>query len=217
MLDTFRINHAELGRGFFGQAWGLLKGTLKLDGDEETLAGYESYRELAPDTLGRTLVAYYDDNRFPLPGSVGAAFSNTLTTHDRHHVLSGYDTTPLGEVCVLAFDGAISRRNFGGALIGAVAQFQIGFVFDPTVRAWRHQFDPEAVYRAVERGHACRVNYLDEYVALDSLREHPIEEVREHFGIPAEGAMVRGRTTGGAARWGPSTSAGAQTSSIRVS
>ncbi len=27
---------------------------------------------------------------------------------------------------------------------------------------------------------------------LDSLMEHPIAEIREHFGIPAEGALVSG-------------------------
>ena len=166
LLDTFRTNHSELGSGLAGQTWGLLKGTLKLDGDKETLARYESYRELPANTLGRTLVAYYDDNEFPLPGSVGAPFSNTLTTHDRHHVLSGYDTTPLGEICVFAYDSQISRSNFGGAIVGAVAQFQVGYVFDPSVRTWKHQFDPEIVYRAMERGHACKVNYLDEYVGV---------------------------------------------------
>jgi hypothetical protein len=192
LLDAFRINHSELGNGLVGQSWGLVKGVLKLDGNKDVLARYESYRELDSHTLGHTLATYYDDNHFPLPGSVGAAFSNTLTTHDRHHVLSGYDTTPLGEVCVLAFDSAISRSNFGGAFIGAVAQFQVGYIFDPSVRAWQHQFNPAIVYRAIERGHACKVNYLDEYVDLDSLMEYPIDEVREHFGIPAEGAMVRG-------------------------
>jgi len=78
----------------------------------------------------------------------------------------------LGEICVLAFDSAISRSNFGGAFIGAVAQFQVGYIFDPPVRAWQHQFNPKMVYRALERGQACKVNYLDEYVDLDALFGH---------------------------------------------
>jgi len=191
-LDSFRTNKPELGQGVAALSWGFLKSSLHLDGDPKELARYESYRDLPAGTFGRTLVAYYDDNRFPLPGTVGTPFSNNLTAHDRHHVLAGYDTTPLGELCVFSFDGALSKADYSGAMIGVVAQFQLGYVYDPTVRAWRHQFDPDMVYRAAERGHACQVNYLDESVDLDALMEKPLREVREEFGIPHEGALVRG-------------------------
>jgi len=191
-LDSFRTNKPELGQGVAALSWGFLKSSLHLDGDKKELARYESLRELPAYTFGRTLVAYYEDNLFPLPGSVGSPFSNNLTAHDRHHVLAGYDTTPLGELCVFSFDGALSRANYSGAMIGVVAQFQLGYAYDPTVRAWRHQFDPDMVYRAAERGHACKVNYLDESIDLDTLMTKPLNEVREHFGIPLEGALVRG-------------------------
>ena len=191
-LDSFRTNKPELGQGLAALSWGFLKSSLHLDGDKQELARYEGYREWPADTFGRTLVAYYEDNLFPLPGSVGSPFSNNLTSHDRHHVLAGYDTTPLGELCVFSFDGALSRSDYSGVMIGVVAQFQLGYAYDPTVRAWRHQFDPEMIYRAAERGHACRVNYLDDSVDLDTLMDKPLQEVREHFGIPLEGALVRG-------------------------
>ena len=190
-LDSLRANQPEVGKGLLALSWGFLKSAVHLDGDAKTLAQYEAYRGLAPGSFGRTLVAYYEDNLFPLPGSTGSPFSNNLTAHDRHHVLAGYDTTPLGELCVFAFDGALSKRDYSGAMVGVVAQFQLGYVFDPTVRAWRHQFDPDRIYRAAERGHACEVNYLDEEVDLDALMAEPLDEVRRQFGIPLEGALVR--------------------------
>ena len=191
-LDSFRSNKPELGQGVASLSWGFLKSSLHLDGNKKLLADYESYRELPAETLGRTMVAYYDDNLFPLPGNAGAPFSNNLTSHDRHHVLAGYDTTPLGELCVFAFDGALSSRDYSGAMVGIVAQFQLGYAYDPTVRAWRDQFDPDMVYRAAERGYSCKVNYLDQPVDFDALMKRPLAEVRESFGIPPEGALVNG-------------------------
>ena len=125
---------------------------------------------------------------------MGAAFSNNLSLHDVHHILAGYDTSPLGELCVYAFDGALSRRDYSSALVGSVAQFQLGYARYRDTPSWRNQFDPESIYRAAERGHACTVNYVDEPIDFDSLKEKPLAEVREHLGVDPEGALVRAAT-----------------------
>ena len=177
----------------------LWKGILKLgesvihvDGDKKTLARYEGYRDIAPDTLGGTLIAYYRDNDFPLPGTPGAFFSNSLWVHDVHHVLAGYPTTPLGETCIFAFDGAMMKMDMGKALIGYIAQFQVGLQFDKGLRTWKNQFKPEVVMRAFERGGGCSVDYLKMDFDFGDLFLRPLAEVREEFGIDPEGALING-------------------------
>ena len=68
---------------------------------------------------------------------------------------------------------------------------QIGLVFDPSVRSWKNQFDPDLVFRAFERGSEATVDYLTPDFDMHPLMEQPLEDVRERFGIPGEGRLVR--------------------------
>ena len=175
----------------------LWKGTLKLaesaihvDGDKAVLAQYQGFRKLSEDTFGGTLIRYYDDNDFPLPGTPGAFFSNSLTIHDMHHVLAGYPTSPLGETCVVAFDSGMMDLDMGKAMIGYVAQFQVGLQFDKGLRSWKNQFKPDAVLRAFERGGDATVNYLTMDFDFQPHLERPLADVRKDFGIAPEGALI---------------------------
>ena len=175
----------------------LWKGTIKLaesvlhvDGDQKVLARYEGFRKLPQGTFGETLIRYYDDNDFPLPGTPGAFFSNSLTTHDMHHVLAGYPTSPLGETCVVAFDSGMMDLDMGKALIGYIAQFQVGLQFDKGLRSWKNQFKPDIVLRAFERGGDATVDYLQIGFDFEPHLERPLADVRRDFGVDPEGAII---------------------------
>jgi hypothetical protein len=191
-ICLYRPFSLEVGAPLWKATTKLPASLLHLDGDKRMLARYESYRHQDPGTLGGTLIAYYDDNKFPLPGTPGAFFSNSLTIHDIHHVLSGYPTGPLGETCVVAFDSGLMELDMGKALIGYVAQFQVGVQFDKGLRAWKNQIKPETVLRAFERGGNSTVNYLKLDFDFSGQFERPLADVRRDFGIEAEGAMIQG-------------------------
>ena len=166
---------------------GLIKmgaGFLQLDGDGKMLDRYQRYQQMDDGIFGKVMTDYYRDNHFPLPGTAGAVFSNSLRFHDMHHVLAGYPTTPLGETCVIAYDdGLMEDGDLGKALIGYVAQFQVGIQFDKGLETWRNQFDPDAVIRAFERGGECTVDYEKVGFDFDSLLEEPLDDVRDRFNI----------------------------------
>ncbi|MCP4833188.1 MAG: hypothetical protein GY895_00350 [Phycisphaera sp.] len=175
----------------------LWKGTIKLaesvlhvDGDKKVLARYQGFRDLPAGTFGETLIRYYDDNDFPLPGTPGAFFSNSLTIHDMHHVLAGYPTSPLGETCVVGFDSGMMDLDMGKALIGYIAQFQVGLQFDKGLRSWKNQFKPDIVLRAFERGAQATVNYLKIDFDFEPHLERPLADVRREFGVDPEGAII---------------------------
>ena len=175
----------------------LWKGTIKLaesvlhvDGDKKVLARYQGFRDLPAGTFGETLIRYYDDNDFPLPGTPGAFFSNSLTIHDMHHVLAGYPTSPLGETCVVGFDSGMMDLDMGKALIGYIAQFQVGLQFDKGLRSWKNQFKPDIVLRAFERGAQATVNYLKIDFDFEPHLERPLADVRRDFGVDPEGAII---------------------------
>ena len=167
-------------------------GFVHLDGDKELLARYERYQELGDGVFGKVMTDYYRDNHFALPGTRGAVFSNTLRVHDMHHVLAGYPTTPLGETCVIAFDAGMMDGDLGKALIGYVAQFQVGIQFDRGLGAFKNEIDPDRVIRAYERGGNCTVNYETFGFDFDALLEEPLADIRERFNLPTDGAIVQG-------------------------
>ena len=189
-IDSFRAARLELGASAWKLGFKALSGFFHLDGDKEMLARYEGYEVLPEGTFGHALIRYYRDNDFPIPGTPGAPFSNALYIHDMHHVLAGYPTTPVGELCVLAFDGAMMEEDGGKMLIAAVAEWQIGFQISPDP-VWKNQFKPDTVFRAYERGGECTTNYLVEGFDFLPFLEQKLEDVRAQFGIASEGAIIK--------------------------
>ena len=189
-IDSLRAARLELGASAMKLGIKALAGFFHLDGNKEMLARYEGYEALPEDTFGHALMRYYRDNDFPIPGTSGAPFSNTLQTHDMHHVLAGYPTTPVGEMCVLAFDGAMMEEDGGKMLIAAVAEWQIGFQIsaDPV---WKNQFKPEIILRAYERGGEATTNYLVEGFDFLPWIDKKLKDVRAEFGIASEGALIQ--------------------------
>ena len=152
---------------------------------------YQSYGLLPEGTFGKTLYNYYVDNEFAIPGTIGAEFEDILIIHDIHHVLSGCDTSPLGEIAVGAFDAGVSNKDYTAYIAALTAQFQIGFTLsDPTINTWVKQFDADTVYLSFRRGIDTKVNYLVKNFDFKPYMSLPISEVRKHFNISEKGMMV---------------------------
>ncbi|MCP4835589.1 MAG: hypothetical protein GY895_12600 [Phycisphaera sp.] len=96
----------------------------------------------------------------------------------------------LGETCVVGFDSGMMDLDMGKALIGYIAQFQVGLQFDKGLRSWKNQFKPEIVLRAFERGAQATVNYLKIDFDFEPHLERPLADVRKDFGIAPEGALI---------------------------
>lgn len=193
VLHALRVSRVELGASVPAQTLGVVKAKLKIDGNPDVLAQFERYQSYPEGTVGKTMFQYFDDNEFDLPGTPGNYFSNNLIVHDLHHVLSGYDTSPLGELAVQAFDDGISRVNYASALVAIVAQFQLAVAIDPSIPTWIEQFDPEIMFAAKRRGLNCTENYLDGDYNFDPLMREPLSDVRKRFNISEEGMLVRSR------------------------
>lgn len=192
-LHTIKNGEIETGRSLANQIWLGLLGEFHLDGNKKTLEEYQAYRKLAEGTFGREMVRYYDENEFPLPGSSGAIFSNLLMMHDKHHVLTGYDTSPLGEICVAAFDNAVSGGKMNINLALLVAQFQIGMTVDPSITTWVHQFDAESVFTSLSRAENIKINYMVKNFDFKPYMPQPLEDVRAQLGISPQGMLVKGK------------------------
>ncbi|MEE2787081.1 MAG: hypothetical protein VX589_07050 [Myxococcota bacterium] len=194
-LHTMRDSKTITGKSAMGTMWGMIKGKLHLDGDKALLEKFEAYRHFPADTLGYEMARYYTDTEFGFPGTPGEWSSNTLHMHDFHHVMAGYPTTPLGEMCVIAFESGhqgTSENDLMSTAIFSLLELQLGI--DPfgtqSEAVWKNQLQPEAFFRAFERGGKVTGDIFKAEFDMHTLMAEKIADVRARYGIEEEGALV---------------------------
>ncbi|MGI9559000.1 MAG: hypothetical protein ACR2NQ_04985 [Thermodesulfobacteriota bacterium] len=192
MLHAMREARLEAGMPLWKQMMIQLEGVMHLDGDKAVLAKYKEYESLPEGTLGRTMTEYYNQNDFPYPGTSGAPFSNLLLQHDLHHVLSGYNTTGLGEFCVAGFAyGMTGESTYCSVLVVFMFQFHLGQVMDPGANAYRNEYEPAPVFRAFKRGSECTGDYMKMDYDFHPLMQEKLSDIRARFNISADGMLVK--------------------------
>ncbi len=76
--------------------------------------------QLPERTLGYAFWQNYTQNHFPFPGQAGG-IPERLVFQDLGHLLSGYDTTPVGEIQQGAFPAILSMERV--YWVSAICQF----------------------------------------------------------------------------------------------
>jgi hypothetical protein len=153
--------------------------------DETLAARYDDLEKLPPGTLGREVWSFYDTHGTPMPGrphGVNEAFG---TPHASAHLISGYDTTPQGEMLVSTFT---SRMHpvfpMSGHVLPVIYSWHLGIECNALAGWDRGALDPAKFWVAWDRGHhASGDTFRDDFSMLDHAEE-PIEAVRRSFDVP---------------------------------
>jgi ubiquinone biosynthesis protein Coq4 len=123
---------------------------------------YKRLGLLPQGTLGRTYWEHLTALGYALPGEP-AGIPDSVAYHDVGHVLSGYDTTPAGEIQQGCFQGG-NRREDGFFFIQfAVLQFHHGIRLTPAARGEVGYFDPVKILWAIHRGASCNVDITHQW------------------------------------------------------
>jgi hypothetical protein len=160
---------------------------LTVEADPAISARWQALADCPAGSLGLALHGFYQERGFSLPGVVGAG-NEALAHHDWIHVITGYGTTPLGEMQVTGFMAAASPT--AGAMLGflgAVCIFETGLLGSVVVKPAHHTSlaDPAAAEQlaaAIARGSRCKVDPL---VGIDyfSIANQPLEAIRLEWGL----------------------------------
>ncbi len=165
-----------------------LRGVLE---DKALAARYRAWERLPEDTLGHSLVAFYDKNGFSVPGERGG-FPEAGLWHDFSHVLGGYDTDPEGEVQVASFSAGYKRHEPFYMIMFAVLIFSTGVNVRPTAGGFTtvgvlgKPGMAERLFAAIERGSQVNTDLSDKWDYWP-LVELPIDEVRRRLNILPKG------------------------------
>lgn len=136
---------------------------------------------LPHNTLGRVFWEHCTKQQFSFPGEPGA-IPLRLVFHDFGHVLSGYDTTPAGEMQQGAFQAGFMHNDGFMFLLFVLLHFHWGVKITPIADASEGLFNIPLVMKALQRGAACAVDLSDHWDFWEVV-DLPLQDVRERYGI----------------------------------
>jgi hypothetical protein len=142
---------------------------------------YKKLGLLPQGSLGRSYWEHLTSLGYGFPGEP-AGIPETVAYHDVGHVLTGYDTTPAGEIQQGCFQGG-NRREDGFFFIQfAVLQFHQGLRLTPVAQPETGYFHPVKVLWAIHRGASCNVDITHQWNYWP-LMPLPLSEARESCGL----------------------------------
>ena len=163
---------------------------LTVEPDPIEAARWRALEQCPAGSIGRTLWDFYQERGFGFPGEPGAA-NAALAHHDWIHVLADFDTTPMGEMEVTAFQAAASTLP-GATLgfIGAVSIFQTGLLPSVVVPpGYSHALEvpggPERIADAIQRGRACQRDVFRE-IDFFAVADQALPALRDCWSIPGK-------------------------------
>jgi len=157
--------------------------------DAPDAALVERYRALSRyprGTLGREFLEWYADHRYPIPGEALSLNERFVRPHDSTHLISGYSTTPDGEILVSTFTSGMMGMDqpLGAHILPALLSLHVGVRINDVAGAWHCNLDPAALWRAWDRGAACRTNIFAAEWDFWRLAAVPLGELRQSYAVP---------------------------------
>lgn len=154
-------------------------------GDPSLAARYRALSELPMGTLGKAFSEIYRKNGYAYPGEERAVNVRFATPHDATHVLSGYDTSPRGEILVSTFTAGMHPvRPMEGHILPVLYSWHLNIKINDLAGAAKGQLDPEAFWEAWARGARTAVDLFSPSWDFWSVAHEPVAELRRRYGVP---------------------------------
>lgn len=150
----------------------------------ELLGGFS---ELAPGTLGRAFLDFYERFSLPLPGSEPSTHHHFFVAHDMTHTIAGLSTTMAAEVALSAFQFAMNNDRINrAALLASLVAHEAGFAHPEHLRTadtavLAHPAHARLLADELRRGSACTADFsLVDHLAIAG---EPLADVRAEYGV----------------------------------
>ena len=146
---------------------------------------YRALGKLPNGTLGRTFYEFYQANRFPFPGEPQGLNERFASRHDTAHILSGYDTSPQGELLVSTFTaGMHPKEPMSGHILPVIMSWHMGIELVHLAGSTTGQLDPEKFWFAWERGSEVTTDVFADTWDLWAAASEPLDNLRAEYHVP---------------------------------
>jgi hypothetical protein len=161
-------------------------------GDPILAARYHALSESPSGTLGKAFSEIYRENGYAYPGEERAVNVRFATPHDATHVLSGYDTSPRGEILVSTFTAGMHPvRPMEGHILPVLYSWHLNIKINDVAGAAKGQLDPGAFWEAWSRGARTSVDLFSPSWDFWTVAHEPVIELRRRYGVLALSANGR--------------------------
>ena len=156
------------------------------DAPDSVLA--ERYRGLSAlpgGTLGREFHRWSTSHGFAFPGEPEAVSEAFTCPHDSTHLLSGYSTSPQGELLVSTFTaGMHPLEPMAGHILPVIFSWHLGIELNSVAGTWTGALHPQKFWVAWERGAETTGDPFAADWNFWSLAGTSVEDLQRRFRIP---------------------------------
>lgn len=156
--------------------------------DPAEVAKFETLAQLPADSFGHAFYAHFHRNNYGFPGdpkALNAAFS---LPHDSVHVLTGYDTSPRGEILVSTFTAAMHPYfPMGGHVLPVIFSWHLMVKINEIARSAKDALDPDEFWRAWAAGADTTIDTFAPDYDFWAHVEQPLVDLRKGWSILPQG------------------------------
>ncbi len=154
-------------------------------------ARYATLGELPPNTFGWAFHDHFARNGFAFPGNPTGLAEGFTTPHDSSHVLSGYSTSQLGELCVSTFIGAMHPDHpMAAEVLPVLFSWHLGIRLNDIAGAATGYFEPRRFWTAWDRGAAMSTDIVAADWDFWAATEVDLDELRAQYDLPPVAAEL---------------------------
>jgi hypothetical protein len=153
--------------------------------DADLHARYSELASYDDGTFGKAFADFYTLNGFDYPGKPDSANEQFTTPHDSAHVLSGYDTSPQGELLVSTFTaGMHPDEPITGHILPVIVSWHLGIELAKFAGSYTGALDPRKFWVAWERGDETAGDTLSPLWDFWAHAARPLDDVRHEMRVP---------------------------------
>jgi uncharacterized tellurite resistance protein B-like protein len=159
--------------------------------DPALAARYRALAALPEGSLGWAYWEHYARNRYAFPGEPDGLNEAFATPHDCAHVLSGYDTTPRGELLVSTFTAAMHpSRPMEGHVLPVIFSWHLGIKINDVAGAATGALDPAEFWHAWARGAAVTTDLFAPDWDFWACASASVVALRARYAVPPLGPRL---------------------------
>ena len=143
---------------------------------------------LPEGSFGLAFYKHYRSNGYAFPGETGGLNAGFGFPHDTAHVVSGYDTTPRGELLVSTFTAGMHPHfPMAGHVLPVIFSWHLGIQINPVAKAAQGTLDPVEFWHAYAGGKTATTDTFAPGWDFWDYVGTPLRELRRQWTIPEDG------------------------------
>ena len=156
--------------------------------DPALAARCEALGKLPEDSFGLAFYRHYRNNGYGFPGEAGGLNAGFGFPHDTTQIVSGYDTSPRGELLVSTFTAAMHPHfSMAGHILPVIFSWHLDVQINPVAKHAKGALDPVEFWHAYAGGKTATVDTFAPGWDFWAYVETPLRDLRKQWTIPEDG------------------------------